>query len=83
MPPKKLADNRKSGHAFERQMEALREMRGESEWVMKVTDKWGQRERGCYLVREQKSRHSGWWGWQTNAGGKEKEYVSRQDKEQT
>ena len=32
---------------------------GESEWVLKVTDKWGQRERGCYSAREQKSRHSG------------------------
>ena len=34
-------------------MEAPREVRGESEWVMKVTDKLGQRERGCYSVGEQ------------------------------
>ena len=34
----------------------------ESEWVMEGTDKWGQRERGCYSVGEQNSRHSGWWG---------------------
>ena len=64
-------------------MEAPMEVRGVSEWVMKVTDKWGQRERGYYSVGEQKCRHSGWWGWQTNAGGKEKEYVSRWDKEPT
>ena len=44
------------------QMEAQREVRGESEWMMKVIDSLRQRERGCYLVREQKSRHSGWWG---------------------
>ena len=43
-------------------MEAPVEERVEPEWVMEVTDKWGQRERGCYSVREQKSRHSGWWG---------------------
>ena len=36
---KKKADNRKSGPAFEVQMEAPREVRVESEWVMKVTDK--------------------------------------------
>ena len=34
-------------------MEAPREVRGESEWVMKVTDKWGQTERGCYSAEEQ------------------------------
>ena len=28
----------------------------ESEWVMKGTDKFRQRERGCYSVGEQKSR---------------------------
>ena len=50
-------------------MEAPREVRGESEWVMKATDKWGQRKRGCYSVGEQKSRQRGWWEWQTNAGG--------------
>ena len=40
-------------------MEAPREVKGQSEWVMKVTDKWGQRERECYLLGEKKSRHSG------------------------
>ena len=50
-----------------------------------MTDKWGvKRERKLFSrTLGEKSRHSGWWGWQTNAGGKEKEYVSRQDKEQT
>ena len=43
-------------------MEAPREVRGESEWMMKVADKRGQIERGCYSVEEQKSRHSDWWG---------------------
>ena len=38
------------------------EVKGESEWAMKVTDKWVQKERGCYYVGEQKSGHSGWWG---------------------
>ena len=40
-------------------MEAPREVRGESEWVMKMTDKWVGRERGCYSAGEQKSRQSG------------------------
>ena len=62
LSPKKKADNRKSGHVFEGQMKAPREVRGESEWVMKGTDKWGQRERGCCSVGQQKNRHSGWWG---------------------
>ena len=44
------------------QMEAQREVRGESEWMMKVIDSLRQRERGCYSVGEQKSRHGGWWG---------------------
>ena len=55
------ADNRKSGYAFQGQMKAPREVRGESEWVMKVTEKWGQREKGSYSVGQQKSRHNGRW----------------------
>ena len=54
-------------------MGALREVKGQSEWVMKVVDNRGQRERGCYSLGERKSRHSGWWGSQTNAGGRQKE----------
>ena len=42
---------------------------------MKVTDKWGQRERGCYSVGEEKNRHSGWWG-DRHMGCKEKEDVT-------
>ena len=33
-----------------------------------------QKERGCYSAGE-KSRHCGWWGGQTNEGGREKEDV--------
>ena len=49
------ADKRELGQAFEEQMEAQREVRGESEWVMKVTDKWnGGKEfkKDCYSVGE-------------------------------
>ena len=58
------------------QMEAPKEVKGQPEWVVKVTDKWGQRERGCYSAGEKKSTHSGWCEWQVNAGGKEKENVN-------
>ena len=48
LPPKKY---RKSGHVFEEQLEAPRVVRSESEWVMKVTDKWGQGEIGSKRKR--------------------------------
>ena len=41
-------------------MESPREVKGPSEWVIKVMDKWRQRETGCYSVGEKKGRHSGW-----------------------
>ena len=44
------------------QMGARREVKDQLEWVMKVTDKWVQRERGCYSLGKKKSRHSGWSG---------------------
>ena len=60
-------------------MEAAREVKGQSEWVMKVTDKWGQGDRGYYSVGEKKSRHSGWWD-DRHRGCKEKEDVIQQER---
>ena len=34
-------------------MEAQREVKGQSEWMMKVTDKWGQRKRMLFTRREE------------------------------
>ena len=42
------------------QTAALGEVKGQSEWMTRVTDKWEQRERGRYSLREKKNRHSGW-----------------------
>ena len=53
--------------------------------MVEVTDKWGtktERGRGYYSVGE-KSKHNGCWGWQTIAGGREKEDFIWQVKEQT
>ena len=35
--------------------QAPREVRGDLEWVMKVTDELGQRQKGCHSVEEWKA----------------------------
>ena len=65
------------------QMESSREVKDLSEWVVKVTDKWGQRERGCYLVGEKKGRHSGWWGDRHVVAKRKRMLFSRREEKQT
>ena len=65
------------------QMEAPREVKGQSEWVMKVTEKGRQRERGCYSVAEKKSRHSGWWQVTDKRGTNRKRMLFNKREEQT
>ena len=43
-------------------MGASTEVKGQSEWMMNVIDKWGQRERRCYSLGEWVVEVTDKWG---------------------
>ena len=75
-----MADNRKSGYTFEG---ADRNTKGSelTEWMMKVMDTWGQRERGMLFGRREEEQTQWVMGLQTNGMQKEKACYSREEEQ--